>query len=245
MGGSHSTQQQAGRPVEERHKSAMVQVDRATVQIERLKLSEERYRQVAAEALAEAHTNRKESEQLRETQTLLFGTIGVLGVGTLVAAGLAVAARRSQGAALEAAAKQLTEARRRTAIDVESANKFGVGKFAKDVLDVADNLSRAAECVPVEARASEAQPALKALYEGVVMTDAVLLKTFEKHGASSSARLPITPTPHPLSPTPHPPPTPHPHPHPHPSRCPPLTATRARTHTHRACGRSREDGAPG
>ena len=72
---------------------------------------------------------------------------------------------------------------------MESANKFGVSKFAKDVLDVADNLSRAAECVPVEARASDAQPALKALYEGVVMTDAVLLKTFEKHGASSSARL--------------------------------------------------------
>lgn len=220
MGGSQSTQQEAGSVllrggggVEERHKSAMVQVDRAVVQIERLKQSEERYRQVAAEALAEAHTNRKESEELRETQTLLFGTIGVLGVGTLVAAGLAVAARRSQGAALEAAAKQLTEARRRTAIDVESANKFGVSKFAKDVLDVADNLSRAAECVPVEARASDAQPALKALYEGVVMTDAVLLKTFEKHGASSSARLsgPHSPTP---------------------------------TPTPRSRGRSREDGAP-
>jgi molecular chaperone GrpE (heat shock protein) len=209
MGGTHSTPQ----AVEERHSSAMVQVDRAVVQIERLKQSEERYRQVAAVALAEAHTSRKESEQLRETQTLLFGTIGVLGVGTLVAAGLAVAARRSQGAALEAAAKQLTEARRRTTIDVESANKFGVSKFAKDVLDVADNLSRAAECVPVEARASDAQPALKALYEGVVMTDAVLLKTFEKHGASSSARLsgpPPTYTyspPPPTHPTPPPPPT--------------------------------------
>ena len=152
MGGSNSTQQQqqSARLAEERHKSAMVQVDRAVVQIERLKQSEERYRQVAAEALAEAHTHRKESEQ---TQTMLFGTIGVLGVGTLVAAGLAAAARRSQGAALEAAARQLTEARRRTAIDVESAKKFGVSKFAKDLLDVADNLSRAAESVPVEARA--------------------------------------------------------------------------------------------
>ena len=150
--------------------------------------------QVAAEALAEAHSNRKESEQLRETQTLLFGAIGVLGVGTLVAAGLAVVARRSQGAALEAAAKQLTEARRRASLDLEKAHKFGVSKFAKDVLDVADNLSRAAQSVPVEVRASDAEPELKALYEGVVMTDAVLLKTFEKHGASSSARLPA---PHP------------------------------------------------
>jgi len=104
MGGSNSTQQQqqSARLAEERHKSAMVQVDRAVVQLERLKQSEERYRQVAAEALAEAHTHRKESEQLRETQTMLFGTIGVLGVGTLVAAGLAVAARRSQGACARA-----------------------------------------------------------------------------------------------------------------------------------------------
>ena len=139
--------------------------------------------QVATEALAEVHTNRRESEQLRDSQNLLFGAIGVLGTGTLIAAGLAVAARRSQGAALEAAARQLTEARRRAALDVESANKFGVGKFAKDMLEVADNLSRAAESVPIEALRSDEQPALKALYEGVVMMDAALLNTFEKHGA--------------------------------------------------------------
>lgn len=222
MGGSNSTQQQQqlARLAEERHKSAMVQVDRAVVQIERLKKSEERYRQVAAEALAEVHTHRKESEQLRERQTMLFGTIGVLGVGTLVAAGLAIAARRSQAAALEAAARQLTEARRRTAIDVESAKKFGVSNFAKDLLEVADNLSRAAESVPVDVRASDAQPALKALYEGVVMTDAVLLKTFEKHGAHHSATPP-----------------PHTHAHTHArTRCAPLTPARAHTHTHRVAG---------
>ena len=202
--------------------------------------------QVAAEALTEAHTSRKESEQLRETQTLLFGAVGVLGMGTLMAAALAVAARRSRGAALEAAAKQLTEARRRTTLDVESANKFGVGKFAKDVLEVADNLSRAAGSVPVEARASDEQPELKALYEGVVMTEAVLLKTFATHGTSSSSAHPshrprLTPLTHPpthapthprRSPrthTPHsaphtfrghtrlPVPPAHIHPHPHPS----------------------------
>ena len=68
-----------------------------------------------------------------------------------------------------------------------------MSKFAKDLLDVADNLSRAAESVPVEARTSDAQPALKALYEGVVMTDAVLLKTFEKHGAHHSTTAPRPP----------------------------------------------------
>jgi molecular chaperone GrpE len=73
-------------------------------------------------------------------------------------------------------------ARRRATIDVENAHKFAVGKFAKAMLDVADNLGRAAEAVPEEARDSDEQPTLKALYEGVVMTESVLLKAFEQHG---------------------------------------------------------------
>ena len=73
-------------------------------------------------------------------------------------------------------------ARRRATIDVENAHKFAVGKFAKSLLDVADNLSRAAESVPEESRASDEQPTLKALYEGVVMTEKVLISTFEQHG---------------------------------------------------------------
>ena len=107
-----------------------------------------------------------------------------------------------------------------------------MSKFAKDLLDVADNLSRAAESVPVEARASDAQPALKALYEGVVMTDAVLLKTFEKHGAHHSATA-----------------APHTHARTHAMTHAMRTShsrprAQAHTHTHRSCGRSREDGAP-
>lgn len=73
-------------------------------------------------------------------------------------------------------------ARRRAKIDVDNAHKFAVGKFAKSLLDVADNLGRAAECVPEEMRSSEEQPVLKALYDGVVMTETVLLKTFEENG---------------------------------------------------------------
>ena len=73
-------------------------------------------------------------------------------------------------------------ARRRAGIDVENAHKFAVGKFAKGLLDIADTLSRAAEAVPEEARASDEQPTLKALYEGVTMTDKMLHKTFEEHG---------------------------------------------------------------
>lgn len=73
-------------------------------------------------------------------------------------------------------------ARRRAAVDVENAHKFGVSKFAKDLLEVADNLQRAADSVPEELRKSDENPQLKALYEGVVMVDVVLMKTFEKHG---------------------------------------------------------------
>ena len=106
-----------------------------------------------------------------------------------------------------------------------------MSKFAKDLLDVADNLSRTAESVPVEARTSDAQPALKALYEGVVMTDAVLLKTFEKHGAHHSATTP-----------------PHTHARTHAMTHAMRTShsrprAQAHTHSHRSCGRSREDGA--
>ena len=71
-------------------------------------------------------------------------------------------------------------ARRRASIDVENAHKFAVGKFAKSLLDVADNLGRAADSVPEEAIAENEQ--LKMLHEGVTMTSTMLLKTFEQHG---------------------------------------------------------------
>ena len=72
-------------------------------------------------------------------------------------------------------------ARRRAQIDVENAHKFAVSKFAKSLLDVADNLSRAAESVPENQRADESNPVLKGLYDGVVMTETVLVKTFAEH----------------------------------------------------------------
>ena len=73
-------------------------------------------------------------------------------------------------------------ARRRAGIDVENAHKFAVGKFAKSLLDIADNLGRAAESVPEEQRTSDDAPVLKSLYEGVTMTEKMLVKTFEEHG---------------------------------------------------------------
>jgi molecular chaperone GrpE len=73
-------------------------------------------------------------------------------------------------------------ARRRAAIDIENASKYAVSKLAKDLLDVADNLGRAMEAVPVEMRESDEHKDLKMLYEGVMLTDNELLKVFSKHG---------------------------------------------------------------
>ena len=195
MGGSQSKSlppQQTTRISDAQIAEAAIAIDRAGQEIHRLRRSEERYKAVATEALAEAQSSRKEAEALLERQMWGLGAIGVLSVGAVAAAGLAVAARRSKGAALEAAQLSLTEARRRAALDVENATKFGVSKLAKDLLDVADNLSRAAASVPEELRSSADQPALKALYDGVVMTDAVLLKTFESHG-TPAPRAPLPP----------------------------------------------------
>jgi len=80
------------------------------------------------------------------------------------------------------AVAETDNARKRAAVEVENAHKFAVGKFAKSLLDVADNLTRAMESVPEDQRASDENPALRGLYEGVSMTESVLLKVFAQNG---------------------------------------------------------------
>ena len=58
---------------------------------------------------------------------------------------------------------------------------YGITGFARDVLDIADNLQRALDAVPAEAKAT-ADPGLKALIEGVELTERSLLNTLEKNG---------------------------------------------------------------
>ena len=72
--------------------------------------------------------------------------------------------------------------RKRAATEVENAHKFAISKLAKELLDVADNLARAAESVPEEKRASTDEPALASLYEGVLLTDKEFHKTMTKFG---------------------------------------------------------------
>src|ERR1700760_845318 len=65
--------------------------------------------------------------------------------------------------------------------EVADARVYGIQNFARDVLDIADNLQRALDAVPAEARAA-ADPGLKALMEGVELTERSLLNTLEKNG---------------------------------------------------------------
>ena len=96
---------------------------------------------------------------------------------------------------VEALAKEVAEARdkalrtlaemenlrKRTAREVTDARAYGITGFARDVLDIADNLQRALDAVPAETRES-ADPMLKALIEGVELTERSLLNALEKNG---------------------------------------------------------------
>jgi molecular chaperone GrpE len=64
---------------------------------------------------------------------------------------------------------------------VADAKTYGISGFARDVLDIADNLQRALDAVPPEARAA-ADPGLTALIAGVELTERSLLNTLEKNG---------------------------------------------------------------
>ena len=76
---------------------------------------------------------------------------------------------------------EMENLRKRTAREVSDARTYGISGFARDVLDIADNLQRALDAVPAEARAA-ADPGLKALIEGVELTERSLHNALEKHG---------------------------------------------------------------
>ena len=76
---------------------------------------------------------------------------------------------------------EMENLRKRTAKEVSDARTYGITGFARDVLDIADNLQRALDAVPAEAKAN-ADPGLKALIEGVELTERSLLNALEKNG---------------------------------------------------------------
>ncbi len=67
--------------------------------------------------------------------------------------------------------------RKRSERDRREAEQYGGSKLARDLLPVFDNMKRAVQAVPDEARESS-----KAMIEGVELTMRELISVFKKHG---------------------------------------------------------------
>jgi molecular chaperone GrpE len=76
---------------------------------------------------------------------------------------------------------EMENLRKRTQREVADARAYGIANFARDVLDIADNLQRALDAVPEEIRAA-ADAGLKGLIEGVELTERSLHNALEKNG---------------------------------------------------------------
>jgi molecular chaperone GrpE len=78
---------------------------------------------------------------------------------------------------------EMENLRKRTSREVADARIYGITGFARDVLDIADNLQRALDALPAEAR-DNADPGLKALIDGVELTERSLHNALEKNGVT-------------------------------------------------------------
>lgn len=76
-------------------------------------------------------------------------------------------------------AAEMENLRRRTARDVQDARAYAIANFARDMLSVSDNLARALEAIPAEARG---EGAIKGVAEGVGMTERAMQSALERHG---------------------------------------------------------------
>jgi len=76
---------------------------------------------------------------------------------------------------------EMENLRRRTEREIADAKAYAATSFARDMLGSADNLRRALESLPADAMKT-ADAAVKALHEGVELTERELLKTLERHG---------------------------------------------------------------
>jgi molecular chaperone GrpE len=85
--------------------------------------------------------------------------------------------------------------RRRLEKDAQDARAYAATGFARDILSVADNLSRALEAIPVAMREDEAN---KGLVVGLEATQRELMSVFERNGIKRIAAvgMPLDPNQH-------------------------------------------------
>jgi molecular chaperone GrpE len=76
---------------------------------------------------------------------------------------------------------EMENLRRRTEREIAESRIYGVASFARDILAVADNMDRALQMLRAELK-EKADAGVKALLDGVELTERELLKVLEKHG---------------------------------------------------------------
>ena len=83
---------------------------------------------------------------------------------------------------------EMENLRKRTEREVADARQYAITSFAREVLQVADNMHRALDAIGDELRNS-ADAKVKALVEGVDLTERELQKVLEKHGVKMFSPL--------------------------------------------------------
>jgi molecular chaperone GrpE len=76
---------------------------------------------------------------------------------------------------------EMENLRRRTEREVAESRAYGVSSLARDILAIADNMARALQTVRAELKERE-DAGVKALLDGVELTERELSKVLEKHG---------------------------------------------------------------
>ena len=76
---------------------------------------------------------------------------------------------------------EMENLRRRTEREIAESRIYGVASFARDILAVADNMDRALQMLRAELK-ENADAGVKALLDGVELTERELTKVLEKHG---------------------------------------------------------------
>jgi molecular chaperone GrpE len=76
---------------------------------------------------------------------------------------------------------EMENLRRRTEREVADARTYGVTNFARDILGVADSMERALQALDAEIR-DKPSDGVKALLDGVELTERELIKVMGKHG---------------------------------------------------------------
>jgi molecular chaperone GrpE len=76
---------------------------------------------------------------------------------------------------------EMENMRKRTEREVADSRVYGITAFARDILTVADNMHRAMQALDDELR-TKADSGVKALLDGVELTERELMNALEKHG---------------------------------------------------------------